>query len=222
MINGDIANEIFRNVGKEYGYENVSVDFVSFQQFKVQWQRSYNWITFKVSDYVKDAPCEILEDLARSLFERIAGRKGEYSDRFKAYVLASEFSQIHRKTFIKRGRFLYKDGEHKDLADSVDRLIKTGLIPEDHNIEVVWSHNYTELASTYSTLMRTATVNYLLDDQDTPDEVLDYVVYHQYLNIEAGSKTFGTDETIDINEDLKKFDRHAEMVKELDKRCLAL
>lgn len=223
MSNVDRANEIFGKVGKEYGYENVTVNFTAFQQFKVQWSRSYNWIEFRVSNYMKDAPSEILESLAVSLFERISGKKGEYSDEFKAYVLAPEFSQKHRPTFIKRGRYLYDDGEHKNLEDSVERLVKVGLLPEDHNIEVVWNHSYgTHMASTYSVLMRTVMINYLLDEQDTPDEVLDYVVYHQYLTIEAGSKTFGTDETIDIGEDLEKFERHSEIEEMLDDMGLAL
>lgn len=51
-----MMTEVFQRVGKNYGYENVSTDFVSFKQFKVQWQRSYNWIAFRISDYMVDAP----------------------------------------------------------------------------------------------------------------------------------------------------------------------
>lgn len=190
----DRGNMIFGNVGNEYGYENVSVEWSPFKAFKVQWQRSYNWISFRVSDYIKDAPSEVLEALAVSMFKRVKGERGSYSDAFRKYVLAPEFSQKHRKTFIERGRYLYADSENKNLSDSVDRLVKAGLIPEDHNIEVVWDHSYENgLASTYSVLMRTIMVSYQLDDKDVPDYTIDYAIYHAYLTIEAESKVFGTD-----------------------------
>ena len=226
MTNVDMANEIFRNVGKEYGYENVSVDWTAFKMFKVQWQRSYNWIAFKVSDYVKDAPKNIMEDLADSLFAKIAGKDGQYSEDFQAWVLAPEFSQSKRGTFIKRGRFLTEngEGEQKDLMESVDRLVQARFIPANHNIKVVWNKDTrSDMASTYSVLMRTVMVNHLLDDADVPDYVLDYVVYHQYLRIKEGTRTFGTgEEPNNTREEEKFFDGYEKAEEELDKFCLVL
>ena len=216
-------NKIFSEVGKQYGYERVKVEFVPYTQFKIQWSRSYKRIEFRVSDYLENAPENIMRDLATELFSKINGDNYGYSDDFKAYVLAPEFSQTHRKTFMERNRFIYTESENKNLADSVNRLVKAGLLPENHNIEVVWDHSYgCDLASTYSVLMRVILVNYQLDDKDVPDYTIDYAIYHDYLNIEAGSKVFDTDDEMDIREDLTKFEKCAEAEKELDKRCLAL
>ncbi|MFA6803718.1 MAG: hypothetical protein WCR24_04400, partial [Candidatus Methanomethylophilaceae archaeon] len=59
--------ESFRLVGKQYGYDNVDAEFVAFKEFKVKWQRSCGWADFQVSDYLVDAPREVIEGLARTL-----------------------------------------------------------------------------------------------------------------------------------------------------------
>ena len=89
-----MMNDVFCKVGKHYGYENVSADFVAFKQFKVQWQRSYNWIAFRISDYMLDAPENIMEDLAESIFAKIAGKQGLYSDGMRGWVLDEDFSIV--------------------------------------------------------------------------------------------------------------------------------
>lgn len=225
MTNVDRANEIFGKVGEKYGYKNVSVDFTAYKQFKVQWSRSYNWIQFRVSDYIQNAPAEILEDLASALFERISGKEGMYSERFRAYILSPEFSQTHAHGFIKRGRYLsfIDENDQKSLRASVNRLVDAGLIPEDHNLWFAWNHDTrSDMASTYSVLMRTIMVHSDLNDAEIPDEVIDYVIYNQYVHIKEGVRTFDSKEEPSVREDLKKFPNHDEMEKTLDKMCLAL
>lgn len=223
MTTQELYVEAFREVGKEYGYENVSIEWTAFKQFKVQWQRSYNWIAFRLSDYLKDAPVEIVKDLAKSLFAKIKGEQGNYSQEFADYVLSPQFSQTHRQTFIRRGRYLTDGGEHKTLTDSIDRLVAGGFIPADHNIKVVWNNDTrSDMAATHSVLMRTVMVSSALDSADTPDHILDYVVYHQYLRIREGTRTFGTDEQPSTREDEKLFPQYREVEKELDNLCLCL
>ena len=139
----EMLNDVFSNVGKNYGYENVSADFVAFKQFKVQWQRSYNWISFRISDYMTDAPENVMEDLAHALFEKIAGHEGQYSPEMREWVLSDQFSIKKRPLFIKRGRYLSPgtEGEHKDLDDAIGRLVSNGLLPYDHNIMAVWNRD---------------------------------------------------------------------------------
>lgn len=221
----EMMNDVFRRVGKQYGYGNVTADFVSFKQFKVQWQRSYNWIAFRISDYMADAPEDVVESLAESIFEKIAGKIGQYSDAMRDWVLADEFSISKRPTFIKRGRYLTETskGEYIDLEDSIDRLVTKGIIPEDHNIRAVWNRDTrTDMAATFSVLMRTVMVSSALDDPDIPDDVLDYVIYHQYLHISEGAKTFGTEEEPHTREEEMKYDGYRDAEQALDRLCLAL
>lgn len=221
----EIMNDVFRKVGKNYGYENVSADFVSFKQFKLQWQRSFNCIAFRVSDYMVDAPEDVMEDLADSIFAKIAGKEGLYSANMRSWVLSDDFSTSKRPVFIQRGRYLSKNakGKNKNLDDSIKRLVLNGLLRPDHNIKAVWNRDTrSDLAATYSVLMRTIMISSILDEPDTPDDVLDYVIYHQYLRICEGARTFGTNEEPAIDLDDRMYVGHEEAEKELDKLCLAL
>ena len=221
----EMMTEVFQRVGKNYGYENVSTDFVSFKQFKVQWQRSYNWIAFRISDYMVDAPENVMEDLADSIFAKIVGKEGQYSDNMRDWVLSDEFSIRKRPTFIQRGRYLTKDpqGEHKNLDDSIRRLVRNGLIAPDHNIKAVWNRDTrTDMAATYSVLMRTIMISAALDEKDTSDDVLDYVIYHQYLRIQEGARTFGTDEEPNDCPEIERYEGYKEAERALDRLCLAL
>ena len=69
--------EIFSAVGQRYGYEDVKAEFAPLKDFKVRWQRSYNWAIFTISDYLDRAPDAVLEDLAEVLFAKITGENRE-------------------------------------------------------------------------------------------------------------------------------------------------
>ena len=55
---------VFQETGKHFGYRDVTVEVAEFKDFKVQWKRSYDWIVFRISDYIEDAPEAVIEDLA--------------------------------------------------------------------------------------------------------------------------------------------------------------
>ena len=60
--------EVFTEVGSRYGYADVKAKFKALKDFKVQWQRSYKWAEFTVSDYMDRAPYDVLQNLADVLF----------------------------------------------------------------------------------------------------------------------------------------------------------
>ena len=63
---------IFASVRARHGYEDVGAEFADLEDFKVRWQRSYNWIRFTVSDYLDRAPDDVLASLAEVLFTNLA------------------------------------------------------------------------------------------------------------------------------------------------------
>ena len=217
--------ETFRSVGEKHGYENVNAEFVAFKHFKVQWQRSYRWISFRVSDYLADAPGCVLHDLAETLFSKIEGKDVEYSEAMREWVLDESFCREKRPIFIKRGRYLSRGpvGKQRDLSDSLNRLEDAGLIERGSDIQAVWNHDYrSDLAASYSVLMRTIMVSESLDNADIPDFVLDYVIYRQCLMIKEGIQSFGRSDTCDISGDEKLFERYQDAERMLNKLCLAL
>ena len=132
--------EIFSAVGQRYGYEDVKAEFAPLKDFKVRWQRSYNWAIFTISDYLDRAPDAVLEDLAAVLFAKITGENREYGDVFLNYVTDRNLTRTNRKDFLKRSRNLSKDsiGEFHDLNDCVNRLRDLGLIPDDLECVLTW------------------------------------------------------------------------------------
>ncbi len=76
-VSDEHLSEIFSAVGARYGYGDVRAEFAALKDFKVRWQRSYNWAVFTVRDYLDRAPDAVLENLAEVLFSKINGQKWE-------------------------------------------------------------------------------------------------------------------------------------------------
>lgn len=188
---------VISEVGKRYGYENATADWVKFAQFKVQWQRSFKWIAFRISDYLRGAPTEVVEGLVESLFQRIAGQDGTYPEKVREYVLAPEFSANHIKAFRTRNHYKTPEGEKLNLHDALDRLVQMGLIPEDNGLNLAWERESSAkrscLATRYSVLMRCVAVNPVLDAEDC-DLAVELAILFAWHTIVRGAEGFGTTE----------------------------
>lgn len=181
------VREMFATVGREYGYEDVEVDFVPYRDMKVQWQRASPWISFSVSDYLKDAPASVLEDFARLLFKKIAGEEADWSDRFRVYLADGGFVEKNRPILLKRFKGVKPAGEHRcrSLEDSIDRLMAEGLISDVDDIEFRYASGM-HRASHASVVMRTVIISDRLDSEDVPEYVLDAQVYKRICQVMAG------------------------------------
>ena len=188
------VREIFATVGREYGYEDVEVDFVPYRDMKVRWQRTTEWISFSVSDYLMNAPTLVLEDFARLLFKKIAGEKADWSDRFRVYICDGGFVEKNRPLLLKRFKGVKPAGEHRcrSLEDSIDRLMAEGLISDVDDIEFRYASGM-HRASHVSVVMRTVIISDRLDSEDVPEYVLDAQVYKGICQVMAG---FGHSEEV--------------------------
>lgn len=181
------VREIFAAVGREYGYEDVEVDFVPYRDMKVRWQRTTEWISFSVSDYLMGAPTLVLEDFARTLFGKIAGEEADWSDRFRVYICDGGFVEKNRPILLKRFKGVKPAGEHRcrSLEDSIDRLMAEGLISDVDDIEFRYASGM-HRASHVSVVMRTVIISDRLDSEDVPEYVLDAQVYKGICQVMAG------------------------------------
>ena len=185
--NEELRN-IFQRVAAEYGYRSADAEYLSTKDLKVRWQRSYDWISFQVSDYLDDAPEEVLEGLARNLCERLSGKASEFSRALKDWVTRPEFCKQKQPVYIERSMGLLNEvkGEHKDLNDSLKRLQDAGLIGNLPQVYLTWEDSATNKMGHCSVLMRVVSVNTFLDSDDVPDYVLDYCLYKELLHIQIG------------------------------------
>ncbi len=184
----DRLTMIFADVGAGYGYRDVGAEFVALEDFKVRWQRSYDWIRFTVSDYLDRAPDDVLRSLAEVLFAKIEGGDRDYDECFIRYVTSPELTRENRKDFLKRKRNLSGKsiGTYHDLNDCVNRLRDEGLIPDDMDCELRWQNSGDRKASGCSVLQRVVWVSNVLDQKGVPEHVLDYAVYAMMCHLIAG------------------------------------
>ena len=186
----DSLVEAFARVGERYGYTEVKAEFAAFRDFKVKWVRSYKWVNFDVSDYMKEAPTEVLEGIADTLFMRMKGEsEAKYRPTVVGWLTSEEFRRINQATYLSRYRAtsVGTKGRVRDLADSVSRLVEAGLIEDDPEIKLRWAlDSRTNSSAKSSVLMKTVIVSDRLDSKDVTDHVFDYVVYSQIANIMMG------------------------------------
>jgi hypothetical protein len=223
---GRSLSAIFREVGKEYGYDSVEAEYVAFREFKVRWQRSYKWAEFKVSDYISDAPPEVTEALARSLFSKIVG--GDmipYSDDMCQWVLSDDFVRAKQPVYLRRSRGITKSdlGKFKDLGASMARLQEMGLAERTPDTVLTWTRdNLMRKVGYCSSIMKVIVVSSIFDDDNVPDFVMDYALYHEYLVMNEGRGKLGNYERSDTVAMERLFPRYREAEDWLNRLCVYL
>ena len=191
-------NEAFSKVGEDYGYTSVTVVFAETVEYKVRWRRGCKtegrWIEFEMTDYLADAPVNVMEAQARMIFAVIAGDKKEYPKELLAWLTSEEFVKTKRPVYLGRTRNLTgsPEGTHINLEDSYQRLIDAGLVERDDNILISWTKNPNRKKVGWcSILMKVIYVSSILDDPNIPSYVADYVLYHELLHTRIGFDPFG-------------------------------
>ena len=182
-----MLNEVFERIGEENGMR-ATAEFAAFSELKVNWIRTCDWAEFRVSDYLRDAPEGVIEDIARTIMAKIRRCGGEYTERATAWLTAPEFSKVHRPTYLERDeRAGEKEGKRKSIEASLGRLESLGLIERDSSIEIRWSKEEERgSAARSSVLMRLIVVGRALDSDDVPDSALDLAVLKHLALIRAG------------------------------------
>lgn len=66
-------------IGQTYGYGQVTAKYEEFPEFKIKWLRSDAWIELGVSDYLRDAPSEVVDGLLRHTISRTRGQTADDS-----------------------------------------------------------------------------------------------------------------------------------------------
>ena len=193
-LESSTLTNIFAEIGSQHGYTTVTAEFSPFRDLKVSWQRSYRNVEFHVADYLKDGSEEVLRSLAETIFAKIAGEEDRrYSDEFCRYITSEEFLKRHQFTYLKRSRniTMSQSGEFKNLNDSYQRLVDAGYVKKDDNLVLSWMRNEGTGSSGYcSPIMHVIVISRMLDRDDVPDSVIDYVVLNQLLRMEEGLANF--------------------------------
>lgn len=200
------VNEAFKKVGNEFGIQ-TSAKFEEFRDFKVKWQRSSTWAMFQVTDYLKNAPQEVLESLARTIFLKFQGSDANYSADVVEWLTAPEFVDEIQPVYIKRDRRIsFAAGRHKDLEASLQRLKEKGLVEDDEKRRIYWSAEPARTIGAWSSmLMKVITVNNILDSEEVPNEVLDAVLLREITAISCDYAQSSVDKKKAVNERMQQY-----------------
>ena len=204
-----ILNQAFSTVGKEYGYDSVSAEIAEFKDFKLKWRRSCGWIEFTVSDYLKNAPQDVIEGIARIIFSRISGSGSkEYPKNMEDWLTNCEFAKANRPTYLRRSRNLTGSakGKCRDLTESYNRLVEQGIIPPMEDIVFSWTKDPNIRRVGYcSVLMRVIAISSVFDTEAIPEFVLDFIVYHEMLHMMRGFDPLGKLHDAEFQADESKY-----------------
>lgn len=186
-MNDSDVSKIFAEAGKYYGFDEVQAEFSAYRDFKLNWTRSYKWISFEVSDYLSDAPENVIASFADSIFRRIRGEgDADYSEEVRDWLASEQFVKEKQPVFLRRYRGLSTEGQVRNLLDSYDRLVSAGLVERDPQMALRWSDLRNRSTTRSSVLMKVVVVNSVLDNEEVPEDVLDFALYSAVKRIEAG------------------------------------
>lgn len=189
MQENDVLSRIFAEVGKTNGYDNVTAVFAAFSDFKVKWSRSYAWASFEVSDYMMEAPENVMTSLAESIYAKIKnGGVGDYPDDVCDWLTSQSFIDRNQTLYVKRCRGISRgsEGVNRDLMESVRRLEDMELVRHDPRLIIRWSSGSWKVCAKASTLMKVVRITDKLDSFDVPDCVVDYAVYSALVHLSQG------------------------------------
>ncbi len=187
----EMLNRAMRNAGIRNGFDEIQAEFSAFRDFKLKWTRSYKWISFEVSDYLRNAPENVIQSLAETVFARIRGEdRTAYSEEVCDYLNSREFLEENQGLFLKRFRGISESarGESVDLLDCYRRLAERGLVEYDPDLVIRWNNieDRSRKVGRSSVLMRTIVMNPALDSEDVSEEALDYALYTQICHVNLG------------------------------------
>lgn len=177
-----------------YGYASLEVSFKATKEASISWKIYGKKVYVVLSDYFEGAPNIVILELCESAILWAKGGRMDMPS-YRDWVSNGDFIERNRRMYLKRSRNLARTeaGEHRNLTDSLDRLLESGLVlPSDiENSYFTWTArpNYGKVGYC-SPMMRVVAVSRSLDSADVPEAVLDYVVYHETLHLRQGFRPF--------------------------------
>lgn len=215
----EMLTKAMATAGARNGYEDVTAEFSAFRDFKLKWTRSYKWINFEVSDYLRNAPLSVIESLAETIYAKIGGAdRTSYSKEVCEYLNSEKFLRDNQDIFLKRFRGISQTpcGENVDLAEVYMRLINRGIVEMNPNLIIRWgSENNSEAIGHSSILMKTIIINPKLDTQNISENTLDYALYTQICRVNLGFNEIQNNDDRKYELIIEKYPEKERAIKEL-------
>jgi len=214
-VNDKRLLEIISPVASDHGVELRAASFCGAKEFQASWKRSGNCIDVMISDYLIDAPEDVIADFSQTVIGTIANRRPTYGKTYLDWVRSDGYINSKRKIYLRRSRNLTgsPQGNERDLIESLDRLLDSRLLEPDSISNSFFS--WTKMSSVRrfgfcSPMMRVVGISCTLDDASVPEFVLDYVVYHESLHLAQGYQPGRRPHSKEFRANERKYPKHEE------------
>ena len=171
-----------------YPYDDYRVLMKKKVHLHYAYRKTRTGIEIELSDYLLDASDNVLNDTCKSIVRWSMGYRYEQPESLGAYVRSSDFIVASRPKYLSRSRSLSmtQQGRFKNLIDSVERLMHEDLVFDDdiRNSYFTWATHMAKYRfGQCNQTFRVVSVNPVLDSDQVPDRILDYVIYHEILHL---------------------------------------
>jgi hypothetical protein len=177
----------FKDAAKRLGVGPVRAKYYPYAELKHTWVRSGLTAEFKVSDYLTDAPDEVIRSLGSYLVSRAYGKDCGPDARtpYLAYAGSRNLWEPARDLYLKRAKRLSFEvnGRARNLKtvfDYVNSVYFSGRAPEP---TLAWvRESPRRRLGYYFEPLRILAANRALDSETVPRYVLEFVMYHELLH----------------------------------------
>ncbi len=183
-------NTIAAEIGKRHNIVMEASYFTS-SRIMIKWRKTALGMTVVVSDLLDEAPDEALMDyLEHSVFPKSRPRSF-YGQDYIDYLNSEEFILSKRPVVMRRMKGIARTdvGVHRNLFDSVERLMDMGLLTAEdiQNSVFTWSRiKSTKRLGYCQNIFRIVVISAVFDDPSVPEVFLDNVVYHECIHLRVG------------------------------------
>lgn len=177
----------FHAVAQELGMESVTATYYPYSELKHTWRYDGLRWEFKISDYLESADPVVLESLAWHLLSRARAVRcpRNRSEPYLTFVRSSRLWNHNRHRYLERSRTLTVDpaGKARDLHVVFSYVNSTYFSGGLREPVLAWTRESprTRLGFYFEQLDLLA-INRVLDTEEIPRYVLEFVMYHELLH----------------------------------------
>jgi predicted metal-dependent hydrolase len=178
---------LFEKVHSDYFSKNskkIKARFYPYRSLRHTIEWNYKLIDLKISRYLSDAPVNILEDLAVLLLAKIYKITPDKAikESYCKYAKSINKELPKRKKSVPKG--YYSQGNYYNLQEIFDNLNDIYFSNKLSVKHLGWSKNksYTRLGY-YDREKDLLVVSQIFDSHKVPENVVEYMVYHEMLHI---------------------------------------
>ena len=171
-----------------YPYDDYKVVLKQTAHLHYAYRKTMTGIEIELSDYLENAPISVLNDECTAIVAWSRGKKYVQPESLSDYIRSTDFIVGNRPIYLRRCRTvsMTQQGKSKNLIDSVERLMDMELVfdTDIRNSFFTWATHMAKFKfGQCNQTFRVVSVNPDLDSDSVPDEVVDYVVYHEILHL---------------------------------------